>query len=453
MPKDSNKKDSRASASIGSNDTAASRGGSHQQEGASQATKSGKKRPRAGQSNLAGKKKQKKKKPKKKSKKPDSGYTLFFKSENAALSKSGEDIEAVHEREVRRGGELPPGFNRNKALVTVISHRWNNLDIMERLKWDTKAREEKEKAEAAAEKLDKEAPPTADDEESGAENGDGSDEMSDSIENTDDGRKSPSPPIARSQGGDSTAPPRSSKARRSSPSSASAATPTAAGARKLDQAKINLDPQLLEQILAIPLQTLEQVVSYKKRYMQPDQAAQPASAAASLHETSGAAHLQGSIAQATTTAAAPMHPTAQELALRLLASPPVAAAPAPVAILDMFTRGNSSSNVYATSHSASQMLPQPQPQAIVVQPATVTTRDPLVEELLARTQGTSINALSQPPRAAAGFSGGDNMTASVQNHLQQQLPPQQQQGGQQQQPQMEAWVELLARLARQGPPR
>mmetsp|Transcript_12255 Transcript_12255/g.25375 ORF Transcript_12255/g.25375 Transcript_12255/m.25375 type:complete len:238 (-) Transcript_12255:1817-2530(-) len=80
-----------------------------------------------------------------KAKKPDSGYTLFFRAQHSELTKSGEPIENIHEREV---GPNPTPLNRNKALVKVISKRWNSLDIMSRLKYDTMAREEKEKRAA-----------------------------------------------------------------------------------------------------------------------------------------------------------------------------------------------------------------------------------------------------------------------------------------------------------------
>ena len=85
-------------------------------------------------------------------KKPDNGYTIFFKEEHQRLIEKDEALEVTYEREVAsKPGNQQPFRNRNKALVKVISNRWNALDVVERLKYDAMAKVQKVERESRKE--------------------------------------------------------------------------------------------------------------------------------------------------------------------------------------------------------------------------------------------------------------------------------------------------------------
>ena len=79
----------------------------------------------------------------KKAKKPDSGYSIFFRTQRQLLQESGESIEQAYEREVAPLSTLSDERHRSKALVKLIAARWKRLNRMERMKYDALAEQQR----------------------------------------------------------------------------------------------------------------------------------------------------------------------------------------------------------------------------------------------------------------------------------------------------------------------
>mmetsp|Transcript_3857 Transcript_3857/g.8195 ORF Transcript_3857/g.8195 Transcript_3857/m.8195 type:complete len:604 (-) Transcript_3857:481-2292(-) len=245
------------------------------------------------------------KKKKSQSKKPDSGYTFFFRHQHQELLDGDEAIESVFEREVQTVGKPS---NRNKALVKVVSHRWNNLDLMERLKWETIAREAREKSKDSSqadeedeeEEDDEQQHQSGDDLPSGAAAGTEGDSASgasqrgshyatmeeDSKISASSFRRTAAGAADRSAGtsGLSAILPHFlqtlREATRNNPhfgssfQNAPSASPQTTGAPGYQDEGVNLtdhlhrlssiDPRVLEQILSFPTETLEVIVAFKR---------------------------------------------------------------------------------------------------------------------------------------------------------------------------------------------
>lgn len=209
-------------------------------------------------------------------KKPDSGYTLFFRHQKRMLKDAKESIADICEREVPSKGpsdrKLTVG---SKALVKVVSNRWNNLQIMERLAWDTKAREQADEAE---EKAKAEVIPTSHHETH--------DQQINSVVDRHDSFSSP-PASALFSDGEERKPAAitlvENTATRQNLNEVSGQTianhaPDQLFPHQMAQQEIpnresfrivlatlaTMDPRFLEKILAIPIQTLEFLVAVKK---------------------------------------------------------------------------------------------------------------------------------------------------------------------------------------------
>ena len=78
-----------------------------------------------------------------KRKKPDSGYSIFFRTQRQLLQESGETIEQAYEREVAPLSTLSDVGHRSKALVKLIAARWKRLDRLGRMQYDILAEQQR----------------------------------------------------------------------------------------------------------------------------------------------------------------------------------------------------------------------------------------------------------------------------------------------------------------------
>ena len=78
-----------------------------------------------------------------KRKKPDSGYSIFFRTQRQLLQESKESIEQAYEREVAPLSTLSDERHRSKVLVKLIAARWKGLDRLGRMQYDILAEQQR----------------------------------------------------------------------------------------------------------------------------------------------------------------------------------------------------------------------------------------------------------------------------------------------------------------------